>query len=188
MTGAPKTIHECAAANMSAAEAASAMGVSLGAAYQRAHRAGVALRDTRAERMRKLHADPEFAAAHAERMRKRNADPEFAAANAERMRKLHADPEFAAAHAERMRKLHADPEFAAANAERMRKLHADPEFAAANAERMRKRNADPEYNPLVTLTARERADYDVLKANGYSRSAAFFIIGRADLITQGAAE
>ena len=120
MTGAPKTIHECAAANMSAAEAASAMGVSLGAAYQRAHRAGVALRDTRAERMRKLHADPEF--------------------------------------------------------------------AAANAERMRKRNADPEYNPLVTLTARERADYDVLKANGYSRSAAFFIIGRADLITQGAAE
>ena len=48
-----------------------------------------------AERMRKLNADPEFAAAHAERMR-------------ERMRKLHADPEFAAANAERMRKLHAD--------------------------------------------------------------------------------
>ena len=52
------------------------------------------------ERMRKLHADPEFAAAHAERAR-------------ERMRRLNADPEFAAAHAERMRKLHADPEFAA---------------------------------------------------------------------------
>ena len=51
--------------------------------------------------------------AHAERMRKLHADPEFAAAHAERMRKLHADPEFAAAHAERMRKLHADPEFAA---------------------------------------------------------------------------
>ena len=34
--------------------------------------------------------------AHAERMRKRHADPEFAKANAERMRKLHADPEFAA--------------------------------------------------------------------------------------------
>jgi len=46
--------------------------------------------------------------AQAERMRKLNADPEFAAANAERMRKLHADPEFAAANAERMRKLHAD--------------------------------------------------------------------------------
>ena len=35
------------------------------------------------ERMRKLHADPEFARAHAERMRKLNADPEFARANAE---------------------------------------------------------------------------------------------------------
>ena len=46
--------------------------------------------------------------ANAERMRKLNADPEFAAAAAERMRKLHADPEFAAADAERMRKLHAD--------------------------------------------------------------------------------
>jgi hypothetical protein len=39
-------------------------------------------------------------AAHAERMRKRHADPEFAAANAERMRKRNADPEFAAAHAD----------------------------------------------------------------------------------------
>lgn len=72
---------------------------------------------------------PQATSANAERMRKLNADPEFAATNAERtaerMRKLHADPEFAAAHAERMRKLNADPEFAAANAERMRKRHAD---------------------------------------------------------------
>ena len=128
-----------------------------------------------AERMRKRHADPEFAAANAER-------------SAERMRKRHADPEFAAANAERMRKRHADPEFAAAHAERMRKLNADPEFAAANAERMRKRNADPEYNPLVTLTARERADYDALKRYGYSRADAFRAIGRGDLITQEAAE
>ena len=90
--------------------------------------------------------------------------------------------------AERMRKRHADPEFAAAHAERMRKLNADPEFAAANAERMRKRNADPEYNPLVTLTARERADYDALKRYGYSRADAFRAIGRGDLITQEAAE
>ena len=94
--------------------------------------------------------------------------------------------------AERMRKRHADPEFAAANAERaaerMRKRHADPEFAAANAERMRKRHADPEYNPLVTLTARERADYDALKRYGYSRADAFRAIGRGDLITQEAAE
>ena len=33
-------------------------------------------------------------AAKAERMRQLNADPEFAKANAERMRKRHADPEF----------------------------------------------------------------------------------------------
>ena len=141
-----------------------------------------------AERMRKRNADPEFAAAHAERMRKRHADPEFAAAHAERMRKLHADPEFAAANAERMRKLNADPEFAAANAERMRKRNADPEFAAAHAERMRKRNADPDHNPLVMLTTQERADYDALKRYGYSRADAFRAIGRADLITQEAAE
>ena len=127
-------------------------------------------------------------AANAERMRKLNADPEFAAAHAERMRKLHADPEFAAAHAERMRKRNADPEFAAANAERMRKLHADPEFAAANAERMRKLNADPDHNPLAMLSAQERADYDALKRNGYSRADAFRAIGRADLIRPEAAE
>ena len=77
-------------------------------------------------------------------------------------------------------------------AERMRKLNADPEFAAANAERaaerMRKLNADPEHNPLVLLTAAERADYDTLKRNGYSREAAFLAIGRADLIRPEAAE
>ena len=97
------------------------------------------------------------------------------AAHAERMRKRHADPEFAAAHAERMRKL-------------MRKRNADPEFAAANAERMRKRHADPEYNPLAMLSAQERADYDALKRNGYSRDDAFRAIGRADLIRPEAAE
>ena len=111
----------------------------------------------------------------AERMRKRHADPEFAAANAERA-------------AERMRKLNADPEFAAANAERMRKRNADPEFAAAHAERMRKRNADPDHNPLVMLTTQERADYDTFKRNGYSRDDAFRAIGRADLIRPEAAE
>jgi len=131
-------------------------------------------------------------AANAERMRKRHADPEFAKANAERMRKRNADPEFAAAHAERMRKLHADPEFAKANAERMRKrmrkLHADPEFAKAHAERMRKLHADPDHNPLVMLTTQERADYDTFKRNGYSRDDAFRAIGRADLIRPEAAE
>ena len=93
-----------------------------------------------------------------------------------------------AANAERMRKRHADPEFAAANAERMRKRNADPEFAAAHAERMRKRHADPEYNPLAMLSAQERADYDALKRNGYSRDDAFRAIGRADLIRPEAAE
>jgi hypothetical protein len=47
-------------------------------------------RQERAERMRKLHSDPEFKA----RMRKLNSDPEFKAAQSERMRKLHSDPEF----------------------------------------------------------------------------------------------
>jgi len=46
--------------------------------------------------------------AQAERMRRLNADPEFAAKNAERMRRLNADPEFAAKHAERMRRLNAE--------------------------------------------------------------------------------
>ena len=93
-----------------------------------------------------------------------------------------------AANAERMRKLNADPEFAAAHAERMRKLHADPEFAAAHAERMRKLNADPDHNPLVMLSAHERADYDLLKRIGYSRDEAFRAIGRADLIRPKAAD
>ena len=137
-----------------------------------------------AERMRRLHADPEFAATHAERMRRRHADPEFAAANAERMRRRHADPEFAAAHAERsaerMRRLHADPEFAAANAERMRRLHADPEFAAAHAERMRRLNADGRVHPHIALmTPEQRADYDTLLRNGYRKAEALAALGLA---------
>ena len=76
----------------------------------------------------------------------------------------------------------------AAHAERMRKLHADPEFAAAHAERMRKLHADPRYNPLVMLSAQERADYGTFKACCYSRADAFRAIGRGDLITQEAAE
>lgn len=60
--------------------------------------------------------------------------------------------------------------------------------SAANAERMRKLHADPEYNPLAMLSAQERADYDALKRNGYSRADAFRAIGRADLIRPEAAE
>ena len=124
-----------------------------------------------AERMRRRHADPEFAAAHAER-------------SAERMRRRHADPEFAAAHAERsaerMRRRHADPEFAAANAERMRRRHADPEFAAAHAERMRRLNADGRVHPHIALmTPEQRADYDTLLRNGYRKAEALAALGIA---------
>ena len=52
-------------------------------------------RAKRAEAMKRLHADPEFKAAHAERA-------------SERMKRLHADPEFKVAHAERMKRLNAD--------------------------------------------------------------------------------
>jgi hypothetical protein len=52
---------------------------------------------------KKLHAEPEFAAARDERLKKLNAEPEFAAARDERLKKLHAQPEFAAANAERGR-------------------------------------------------------------------------------------
>ena len=111
--------------------------------------------------LKRLHADPEFAARHAatasENLKRLHADPEFAARHAaaasERMKRLHADPEFAAAHAERSSKimtaLHADPEFAARHAaaasENMKRLHADPEFAARHAaaasENMKQRHA-----------------------------------------------
>ena len=98
-----------------------------------------------------------------------------------RMRALHADPAFAEAHRERVRALHADPAFAEAHRERMRALHADPAFAEAHRERMRALNADPAHNPLVLLSEPERADYDTLKANGYSRAEALLAIGRPDL-------
>ena len=67
--------------------------------------------DGRSIRMKRLHADPEFAKANSERMKRLNADPEFAKAHSERMKRLHADPEFAKARDERMKRLNADPEF-----------------------------------------------------------------------------
>ena len=76
--------------DMGGAELARIVGVSLATVSRHAKRHG-GLPDKRAERMRRLHADPEFAAANAERMRRLHADPEFAAANAERMRRLNAD-------------------------------------------------------------------------------------------------
>ena len=81
--------------DLGGAELARMLGVSQPAVCYAQRRCGIKLRYKRAESMRRLHADPEFAAAHAER-------------SAERMRRLHADPEFAAANAERMRRLHAE--------------------------------------------------------------------------------
>ena len=172
---------------MGGAELARIVGVSPATVSSHAKRHG-GLPDKRAERsaerMRRLNADPEFAAAHAERMRRRHADPEFAAANAERMRRLNADPEFAAANAERMRRRHADPEFAAAHAERsaerMRRRHADPEFAAAHAERMRRLHADGRVHPHIALmTPEQRTDYDTLLRNGYRKAEALAALGLA---------
>ena len=107
--------------------------------------AGIDLTEAASARLKRLHADPEFAARLAagarERMARKHADPEFAARQAAGARKslkrLHSDPEFAARHAaaasERMQRLHADPEFAAANRERMKRRRRDPDFAARQA-------------------------------------------------------
>jgi hypothetical protein len=87
--------------------------------------AGIDLTKAASERIKRMHADPEFAARLAERAR-------------ERMKRLHADPDFAARQAAGARKslkrLHTDPEFAARHAAaasaRLKRLHADPEFEA----------------------------------------------------------
>ena len=104
-------------------------------------------------------------AKHAERMRRMNADPVFAAKHAERMRKMHADPVFAAKHAER-------------GAERMRKMHADPVFAAKHAakhaERMRKMHADRrgfEIPPWVDRAGLRDHFVDIARAKGEEAAA-----------------
>lgn len=123
--------------------------------------AGIDLTEAASERMKQMHADPEFAARLAARSRVRmtrlHADPEFAvrqaAAARESLKRLHTDPEFAARHAaaarERLKRLHADPEFAAANRERMKRRRSDPDFAARQAaaarERMTRQHADPAF-------------------------------------------
>ena len=148
--------------DMGGADLARIVGVSRATVSRHAKRHG-GLPDKRAERMRRLHADPEFAAAHAERA-------------AERMRRLNADPEFAAANAERMRRRHADPEFAAAHAER-------------SAERMRRRHADGRVHPHIALmTPEQRADYDTLRRNGYRKAealAALGLVARRDALPPG---
>src|SRR5438067_296822 len=130
---------------------ATVLKVSKGAGIDLTEVARERLKSQNAERTKRLHTDPEFAAQHAaaasERMKRLHADPEFAArlaaAASERMTRQHADPEFAARQAagarESLKRLHADPEFAARHAAaasaRLKRLHADPEYAAANRER-----------------------------------------------------
>jgi hypothetical protein len=94
--------------------------------------AGIDLTEAASKRMKRLHADPEFAARHA------------AAASA-RLKRLHADPEYAAANRERMKRRRSDPEFAAQQAaaasERMKRQHADPAFEARRIAGIRKAKA-----------------------------------------------
>lgn len=106
---------------------------------------------------------------HGVKFRDARKDPEFAAANAERM-------------SERMKRRYADPAFAAVNAEQLRGLHRDPKRIAAHAKAMRRKWADPAYNPLAALSPEERADYDLMKRNKFTRNEALTAIGRKDLI------
>lgn len=134
------------------------------------------------KRMRRLHADPEYAKSNAERARglmcKLHADPEFVKANTERsrekMRRLNANPEFAKAHVERMRerlcKQRTDPRFAKASAEgaskRLRERFTDPEYAKAHVERVRKQWADPEFIKLHSECFRKlHSDPEFAKAH-----------------------
>lgn len=123
--------------------AADELGVSMGVVSGVCQRAG--LRVGRAERLRQLHANPEFRAACIERLRRAWDKPEVRAAQsrraAERMRRMHANPEFRAAAAERMRRLNAEPEFRAARLERLRRLNADPECVAARVAKWRRSRA-----------------------------------------------
>ena len=60
--------------DLGGAELARMLGLTREAVASAQKRHGIKLRDKRADRMRRLHADPEFAAANAERMRRRNAE------------------------------------------------------------------------------------------------------------------
>lgn len=92
------------------------------------------------------------------------------------------DPEFAAAISERMKRRYADPAFAKANAEQLRGFHRDPEIVAVRIAGLRRKWADPAFNPLAALSSEERADYDLMKRNKFTRNEALTAIGRKDLI------
>lgn len=68
--------HDCAARGLSTTETAREMGVGVTAVSSYAKRHGLVFRNARA-RLRRLHQDPEFAAARDERIRRRNQDPAF---------------------------------------------------------------------------------------------------------------
>lgn len=101
MTARTQEYARLAAQGMTGTEIAAATGVHLNSVRYWAKRHGVDLPDARklpahAERMRvqmrKLYADPDYAAAHAERMRRKHADPQFAAAFTSGIRTRSADP------------------------------------------------------------------------------------------------
>src|SRR5208282_1984070 len=122
-------------------------------------------RSTQLVCMKKLHADPTFAAACKERGRKLseklrltpafvtlrnasasktfirlNADPIFAKERNDRFRNLYENPILAEAHLQRLNKMNADQVFAAVRDARMKNLNADPVFAAAHIECLKKVN------------------------------------------------
>ena len=57
-----------------------------------------------------------------------------------------------------------------------------PEVKERHREATREALNRPEVNPLVLLTPRQRADYDILRRARYSRDDALRAIGRPDLI------
>jgi len=91
-------------------------------------------------------------------------------------------PEVRARLSEARKKDWADPEVRARMSEARKKAWADPEVRARMSEASKKAWADPEKNPLAGLSVAERADYDLLKRNGYSRDEALAAIGRGDLV------
>lgn len=95
----------------------------------RAYRLWEADRRERAERMRRLWSDPNFAAMHSGRSKRLWANPNFAAMHSKRMHRLWANPKFAAACCERIKRLHADPEFVAKLAATNGSLPADKRAA-----------------------------------------------------------
>jgi hypothetical protein len=99
----PDTLEACAADGLNITEAARLCGIprSRAVAYAKKHGLTFIIVSAR-ERMKALHADPEFAERHRELSR-------------ERMKALNADPEFAERHRElsreRMKALNADPDY-----------------------------------------------------------------------------